>query len=293
MTTQSIRAEAATPPGTITLRVLTWNIWGTEGPEERQDALRDTITALDPDLVSLQEVARSDGRDQLSHVLGATGLTGVHQLDVMAAPSVGTALASRWPPKSVVGSILPSPPGSMVCNLLAATIPLPIGADLLFLAVKPYWAQDGEAYRARSAVAMADVAEALGGPAPTIIAGDFDGTPDSDALRFLAGGHAIDGRSVHYLNAWDVAGDGGPGHTWTTNCRWVADCVEDGWIQPGHARRIDHILVRGPDAYLTPGRERAPKVRATVQECRVVGVDPPVSDHYGVLATIELTVLGA
>jgi endonuclease/exonuclease/phosphatase family metal-dependent hydrolase len=276
------------PANSQTVRVLTLNVWNTEGPPERQKALPGAIAALDPDLISFQEVAHGDGDNQLARLIGGTGLTGVHQQDVWDAPSLGTALASRWAPRNVLGTLLPVPEGVPPCNLLAAIIPLPIGVDLLFLAVKPYWALDGEAYRARAAVAMADVAEALRCPAPTVIAGDFDATTEADSLQFLAGNRVLEGKSARYVNAWDAAGDGGPGHTWTTANPWVQDAVKAGAIEPGHRRRIDHILVNWPT---WSNRALAPTVTAVVQDCRVVLDDPPASDHYGVLADIEFTVV--
>jgi endonuclease/exonuclease/phosphatase family metal-dependent hydrolase len=273
------------------LRVLTLNVWGAAGPEERQDALRDAIGALDPDLVALQEVVRHDDYDQLSHILGATDLTGTHQLDVLQATPVGTALGARWRPTNVVGAMLPAPSGYPPPSLLAATVPLPIGVELLFIAAKPYWALDGESYRARSAVLIADMAQALHRPAPTVIAGDFDATPDSDSMRFFAGRRVLEGKSAYYHNAWEVAGDGGDGHTWTVANPDVAAGVADWGIEPGHARRIDHILVRAPGWGPTPAQPGDPEVRAMVASCEVVLDSPPVSDHYGVLAEIDLRVV--
>lgn len=49
---------------------------------------------------------------------------------------------------------------------------------------------------------------------PTIIAGDLNAGPDAASVRFLTGRQSLSGRSVHYHDAWPVAGDG-PGHTWS------------------------------------------------------------------------------
>ena len=275
----------------MTVRVLTLNVWNTDGPPERQAALPGAIAALEPDLISFQEVVKTDHYDQLSHLLSDTDLIGFHDSDVLEVPSIGTALASRWAHKSVVGSLLDSPPGAPPCNLLAATVPLPVGVDLLFLAVKPYWALDGEANRLLEAVQIINLAEALACPAPTVVAGDFDATPDADCMRFFAGRRVVAGRSTHYLNAWDIAGDGGPGYTWTTANPWVAEVVESGVIEPNHARRIDHILVHGAEGHAIkfgPTANRpGPNVAAVIRDCQVVLDDPPVSDHYGLLAEID------
>lgn len=265
----------------ITLRVLTLNVWNVDGEPERQQLLCDGVAALEPDLVSFQEVVRTPEYDQLAALVAGTELTGVHQLDVAPESSGGTALASRWAPTSVEYARLPGASGEPDhANALAAVIPLPNGLEMLFLAVKPTWRLDGEADRQAEIRTITDLDARLHRPAPTIIAGDFDATPDADCMRYLAGRAAIDGHSVYYHNAWDVAGDGGPGHTWTHENPLTVPIIDYLVRQPGHARRIDHILVGS--------FHRHPDFTARIQRCEVVLTDPPVSDHYGVLADIEI-----
>src|SRR6266568_8345055 len=99
--------EGADVTKSISLRVLTLNLWNVEGEPSRQMLLRDGLAALRPDLVALQEVTRTAAHDQLADVLADTGLYGIHQLDVLDAdPSAerfGTALASRWQPTRIEG----------------------------------------------------------------------------------------------------------------------------------------------------------------------------------------------
>lgn len=265
----------------LTLRVLTLNLWNTEGPLRRQQLLPGAIAALRPDLASLQEV----GRAQLSDVLAETGLSSVHQTDLLtpteAASSAGTALASRWAPSAVEAIELPEAV-SAECAI-AATIPLPVGGDLLFVAVKPTWRLDSEAARVAQAHTIADFDAKLRGRVPSVIAGDFDATPDSDSMRYLAGRAVVDGTSVHYHDSWAVAGDGGPGHTWTSANPFAAPVIDELIGQSPHARRIDYVLVGS--------RHNHPEVAARVRRCEVVLTDPPVSDHYGVLAEIEISPL--
>ncbi|MDR1236939.1 MAG: endonuclease/exonuclease/phosphatase family protein [Propionibacteriaceae bacterium] len=280
-------------PTTMTLRVLTLNVEGIEGDESRQADLRNAIAAINPDLLSLQEVVRNDSYDQLSQLLGDTGLIGVHDLDLINTQSAGTALATRWPASQVVGQLLPGHPLMPSPNALAAVIPLPIGVNVLFMAVKPYWPLNGEALRCRDALAITELESTLRQAAPAIIAGDFDAVPTADCMQFFAGRRVLDGRSTHYLNAWDVAGDGGPGYTWTTENPGVTKFIDSGLIESGHARRIDHILVHGPEGHVIVWGEDKLKVeqrvRAVITSCEVVFREPPVSDHYGVLAEIELS----
>ncbi|WP_166462954.1 endonuclease/exonuclease/phosphatase family protein [Amycolatopsis acidicola] len=262
----------------LSLRVLTLNVWNTEGPAFRQPLLPGAIAALRPDLVSLQEV----GREQLARVLAGTDLFAVHQTDLLAPHDLtrqaGTALASRWKPSAVEAVELPE--GDSVECAIAATIKLPVGGDLLFLAVKPTWRLDSEAARLAQARAIADFDAKLRGPVPSVIAGDFDATPDADSMRFLAGRAVSECTSVHYHDSWTIGGDGGEGHTWTTENPLAAPVVDALVGQSPHARRIDYVLVGS--------RHNHPEVAAHVRRCEVVLTDPPLSDHYGVLAEIEI-----
>lgn len=269
----------------LTLRVLTANIWNLEGDPGRQRLLRDAIQDLQPDLLSLQEVTRQDGRDQLAEILAGTRLHGVHQLDLLdphpAAARAGTALATRWEPTEVEAIALPRALGAECA--IAATIPLPLGLDLVFMAVKPTWRLDAEAARLAQVRAIAELDAKLRRPVPTIIAGDFDATPDADCMRYLAGRAVSEGTSVHYHDSWAVAGDGGPGYTWTSDNPLARPVVEQAIGQLPHARRIDHILVGS--------RHNHPDVSARILRSEVVLTDPPVSDHYGVFAEIAVAVL--
>ncbi|GAB3009816.1 endonuclease/exonuclease/phosphatase family protein [Amycolatopsis acidiphila] len=269
----------------LTLRVLTLNLWNLEGEPGRQSLLRDAIHDLRPDLLSLQEVARTSERDQLAGLLDGTGLHGIHQLEVLdahpAAARAGTALASRWKPTEVEAIALPRALGAECA--IAATIRLPNGQDLVFVAAKPTWRLDAEAARLAQVKAIAELDAKLRRAVPTIIAGDFDATPDADSMRYLAGRAVSEGTSVHYHDSWTVAGDGGPGYTWTSENPLALPVVEEAVGQLPHARRIDYVLVGS--------RHHHPDVSAKILRSQVVLTAPPVSDHYGVLAEIEVAVL--
>jgi endonuclease/exonuclease/phosphatase family metal-dependent hydrolase len=265
-------------PDAVTIRVLTWNVWGGTRFEEREERLRRAIEGVDPDLVSLHEVVKDDERDQAEVLLGSLGLHYAHGSSFHDG-TLGTAIASRWEPTEVVGRPLPGRG-----DVLAATVPLPIGEETLFIAAKPtpfFW---GEAERCEQALAIAELEERMRRPAPTIIAGDFDASPDHECMRFYTGRTRLDGRSVCFDDAWELAGDGGPGHTWTTDNPGVQEMVDAGWVQAPHHRRIDYILVGT--------LERHPDVRRVVKSCSVAMNDPlePESDHYAVVSEIEMRV---
>src|SRR3954447_8461897 len=89
------------------LRVLTFNVWNTEGDPRRTKLINAELRRLAPDLVALQEVVRTDDDNQLAELLDGTGLHGTQQRDAMpTAPPGGdryggNALATRWPHRVV------------------------------------------------------------------------------------------------------------------------------------------------------------------------------------------------
>jgi endonuclease/exonuclease/phosphatase family metal-dependent hydrolase len=106
-----------------------------------------------------------------------------------------------------------------------------------------------------------------------VVAGDFNAEPDATAVRYLTGLAPLDGESVYLQDAWRLAGDGGPGLTWSNaNPHAAADREPD--------RRLDYVF-SGFHGRAGGGRP---------VECRVVA-DTPVagvwpSDHFGVLAVL-------
>lgn len=263
----------------INLRVLTLNVWNTSGPPERQQQLRDAIRGLDADLISLQEVVKSDGSDQLDFLLGDSGLHLVHDSDLIDGPTWGTAAAARWSPSRIEGQRLTAHP--LGPTVIALSVPLPIGEELLFLAVKPSYKFTEEAVRCRQAVEISALERRLRRAAPTVIAGDFDAAPDHECMRFYTGRAPLNGQSIHFRDAWEIAGSAEPGFTWSTDNSWVAPAADTGWIQVPHHRRIDYVLIGSPEDHA--------RVISHVSSCAVVfDAEPAPSDHYGVIADLAL-----
>jgi endonuclease/exonuclease/phosphatase family metal-dependent hydrolase len=108
---------------------------------------------------------------------------------------------------------------------------------------------------------------------PPILVGDFNAVPDSDEIRYIKGLHSLNGRSVHFRDAWEAAGRG-DGTTWSNRNSYAATALEPD-------RRIDYIFVGPPRA----------DGMGMVEECHVVcddereGVWP--SDHFGVFALLR------
>ena len=268
------------------------NIWNFDGPyAARQKLLRAGIRQLDPDLMAFQEAGYDGNRNQVADLLAGSGYHIVHQFDDNPFPGCkeGCCIASRWPMEIVEARSLRLtkrskgyPYVAMAARLQA---PAPVG-PMLFVCAKPSWELYAEYERELQAVALAKLVRKHADPKgfPTVVAGDFDATPDSASIRFLTGKQSLRGMSVHYRDCWQQAGDGSKGHTWTCECPYVQENVDRWQMEPHHARRIDYIFLGTKHDY---GKY------ARVRRCRVVlnqptrGVWP--SDHYAVYAEIDVT----
>ena len=106
---------------------------------------------------------------------------------------------------------------------------------------------------------------------PLLIVGDFNADPNSDEIRFMTGRHSIGDRRVLFYDAWEVAGDGGPGITWSNRNDYARSSLEPD-------RRIDYIFAGYP---LANGSGRLETCRVVCDD-EVSGVWP--TDHFGVYA---------
>jgi endonuclease/exonuclease/phosphatase family metal-dependent hydrolase len=272
------------------LRVLTLNVENVEGDPRRTKTINTELRRIDPDLVSFQEVIQDPDRAQLNELLADTGLHGTHQSEAMAyTPPFadrygGTAVATRWPHATVEVLDMRVVGGADVpwCTV-AVTVPVADEGELLFIGTTAAWRLDAQAVRDQQAVALTDLDARHRRALPTIIAGDFNAEPDAASIRYLRGLQSLGGRSVHYHDAWQVAGSG-PGYTWTTdnpNTQNVLDAVVR---QPQHHRRIDYVFIGSWHQH----HNAFCQVRSAA-----VAFDQPIdgvwaSDHYGVVVDVEL-----
>jgi endonuclease/exonuclease/phosphatase family metal-dependent hydrolase len=274
------------------VRVVTYNVWNTEGDPRRSGLISRELRRLAPDLVSLQEVVRTPRRDQLAELLEGTGLHGTHQNEVLADVPAGgeryggTALATRWPHRIVEGLDLRGADAPNVpWATLAARVPVPDVGELLFLATTTAWRLSEEAVRERQVVALTDLDARHRTRLPTVIAGDLNAAPDAASIRYLTGRGSLAGRSAMYHDAWEVAGDG-PGHTWSVDNPNAAEEIEAVVRQRGHRRRIDYVLVGSWDAH--------PEARCRVEAASLAFHEPVdkvwLSDHFGVVVDLDVAV---
>ena len=279
----------------VRARILTINVENFEGDPRRQDALRTGIQQLDPDLVALQEVIHSPERHQLDELLDGTKLAGTHQSEMLAYEPPwadrygGTALASRWPYRVVETLDLRLAAASDVpwCTM-AAVVEVPDAGPMLFVGSTGSWRLDAAATRERQALAVTDLDARHRQELPTVIAGDFNADPDSSSIRYLTGRQSLAGSSVHYHDAWEVAGDG-PGYTWTVDNPNAAAVMDQVARQPYSRRRFDYVFAGSAHAHPS-GSCRILSARLAFDR-PIDGVWP--SDHYGVVVDTEIETIRA
>ncbi|CAN7433145.1 endonuclease/exonuclease/phosphatase family protein [Rhizobium leguminosarum] len=272
------------------VRVITFNVWNVEGDSRRHQIINRELRRLKPDLLALQEVIQTREKASLDTIVDGLDMHITHQQDVQAFQPPysdrcgGTAIATRWPHRvvEVLDPRIPQAP-DVPWATLAAVVNLGDVGSLLFIATTAAWRPAAEVARERHAVAISDLDARHRQDLPTLIAGDLNAEPDAASIRFLTGRQSLEGRSVCYYDAWEIAGIG-TGKTWTgVNPNALAG-AERIIGQRNYHRRFDYVLVGSWDAH--------PKGRAEIQSAECV-LDRPVdgiwpSDHYGVMVDIDV-----
>jgi endonuclease/exonuclease/phosphatase family metal-dependent hydrolase len=268
----------------MTLKVLTLNLWNTSGPwDARRPRIREWVDRLDPDLIGFQEVLRApdgNGIDMAAEILEGTGY---HVDHAAAAKSngvdFGNAVASRWPILDRDEIELPRGDRDEGRCAVSIVVDAPFG-EVAFTSTHLNWKLHDGHTREQQVVALADfvLKRRPRGGFPPIVVGDFNAEPDSAEIRYMCGYQSLVQRSVMFFDAWGVAGDGGPGYTWSNRNAFAAIALEP-------ERRIDYIFA----GY--PVRMSEKHGVGKIETCRVVcddeagGVWP--SDHYGVYAELR------
>jgi endonuclease/exonuclease/phosphatase family metal-dependent hydrolase len=272
------------------IRILTLNVWNTEGDPRRPDLINRGIRRLEPDLIALQEVVHSADNRLLDTLLAGLPFHATHEADVQdCLPPFsdrygGTAVATRWRHQVVeVLDLRLVGASDIPWATLAVVVNLAPAGEMLFVAPTAAWRPSAEAVRERQAIGITDLDARHRRELPTVIAGDFNAGPDAASIRYLTGRQSLDGRSVLYHDAWAVAG-AGAGYTWTDenpNTRaGIAQIVR----QPTYRNRFDYVFVGSWDAH--------PKAHAHVRSA-ALAFDRPIdgiwaSDHFGVVVDLEV-----
>jgi len=283
---------------TANLRVVTLNLWGTQPPLDARLALAvRQLAALAPDVVCLQEVRPLDGRagrttaDVIAEGLGMRAHyevavaweDGAH--GVLPAGQEGLAVIARQIHETRVLA-LPEPRPADARILLSAAVDSAGGPIWVHTAHLHYRLDDGVA-RERQVLAIDDAIRALrsSDSPPQILCGDFNATADSDEIRFLRGLTTLAGRRTHFQDAWlRLHREPGPGDGPAQGITWSS---ENELTRPLRSldidRRIDYVFATS----------RKKDGRGTVLRSEVVLVEREdgvcASDHYGVLADVQVT----
>ena len=268
--------------GSDRVRVLTWNVWWRFGPWlERQPGILTTLQEEDADIICLQEVWASDGgEDQARTLADALGYSFARTPSPFwEGFSFGNAILSRWPILGCEAHPLPDSRGqSSHRSALHASIDAPFGVIHIICTHIDY-RFDRSSTRVAQTRAVAELVASVRGNAetafPVIVAGDFNAMPDSDEMRSLLGRGEPPVPGLIFHDAWELAGDGTSGCTWSSSNPHLADAI---WPN----RRLDYVLVSWP----------RPKGVGTPVACRVVGTSPidgaVPSDHYAVVADLRV-----
>jgi endonuclease/exonuclease/phosphatase family metal-dependent hydrolase len=261
-----------------TIRVVTWNVWGRYGADwpARQDGLEQTLAQAVPDVICLVEAWRQGDETQSARVAARLGLPYHHfagdwtQEDWVS----GIGLVSRWPMSVPLRRPLRAADGSGSGEAVHVTVAADRGPVQLFAMMLDY-PLDASALRQHQVRQLVQfIAETASRRDLVVVCGDFNAAPDSDEIRMLTGRSAPADPGLVFYDAWEVAGDGSPGFTWSNrNPLAAAGLYPD--------RRFDYIFSAWP---------RRGGVGHPVR-CSLLGVRPPpaqqLSDHYGLAADLR------
>jgi endonuclease/exonuclease/phosphatase family metal-dependent hydrolase len=262
------------------LRVLTLNIWNLSGAwRERREAILHVLRQAEPDVVCLQEVvasARGNQAEWLAAQLDDPWSVAYAGARFAAEEDglIGNAVLSRRPIE-VEGSVeLPFEPDPAEVQRLVVHARTG-GVDVFCTHLA--WQLHDAALRERQVQALVSFVDERSDPQAAlgpVVAGDFNAEPDSTVVRYLSGLASLDGRSTYFQDAWRLAGDSGPGITWSNrNPHAALDREAD--------KRIDYLF----SGFHGTSGAGVPTSCQVVADEPVAGIWP--SDHFGVLATLH------
>ncbi|MGH7393494.1 MAG: endonuclease/exonuclease/phosphatase family protein [Candidatus Rokuibacteriota bacterium] len=278
------RADSAKPLTVVTFNVFhggpASGLWGDDQGLERRLAMTiETLRALDPDIVGLQEASAGWGRGNVAERLAAglglrhawapaTSRVIVWPFDRLLARMMnfdaGPAVLSRFPIAASEVHELPSCGAARFDPRVALAVQVDTPWGRLPV-VSTHTSRDDCQVRR-----VGELAQARRGALPALVMGDFNSVETSPAIAALTNG-------AGFVDAFRAANPTAAGATVWQRVRAPGSTV---------FRRVDYVFV-------VPGRRVGVHVRAS----RVV-LDTPArepdgttlwpSDHYGVLAELEL-----
>jgi len=231
------------------VRIATWNVWGRYGPwEARLPVIIENLSAINADILALQEVWDDDERNQAREIAKALGYS-----EPVYAPNLerdgarsGNAVLSRWPivrhdvrtlPRRGEHDATDEEGEERLC--VFAEVDGPRGPIQVFCAHLS-WSDDHSSIRQHQ---VADICQFVRDQRPrqfpAVLCGDLNADPKSDEIRMLTGRAASPVPRVVFRDAWEAAGNDGPGYTWSNDNPFAAASLD-------LERRIDHVMVGHP-----------------------------------------------
>jgi len=251
------------------LSVLTLNVWNREGPwAKRLTLIKSWLDRLQPDLIGFQEVVDADHTQELLRDLNFYS-------EWMGATS-GVSIAARWPIRDRQELWLPDDGKSSGGPALRGMVSSPHGIIPFTCATSAFYMTHHGYKREQQMPALNEFARGRAqDDFPAILVGDFNTDPESVEIRYLKGLQSLECGSAYWCDAWEHAGDGGKGTTWSKSNDFAA------WA-PWPNRRIDYIFVAQPRL----------DGAGTIEHCSVVCNekldDVWPSDHFGVFARVRV-----
>lgn len=263
------------------LTVVSWNLNGEKDWQSRAEGIAEQVAGAD--VLMFQECP-----EELAYELARLGGWEVAACWQPAGEGTGTLVTlarSEWEGRAQIMQLDGIDQGGWVRGAVRVTIKLG-EKNWHFFNTHLHWGGFGEGQRLAGARAIEAVCHNAGGEEMNvhILGGDFNATPESATMRYLAG-LDVDGAgdSTLWVDAWSRAGSGGcavvAGCTSCPDLPRAAQTAKEVGIPRSDLlphRRIDYLLTRGW-AYGKPG---------TALECTILGFEQNLSDHHGLRARL-------
>jgi endonuclease/exonuclease/phosphatase family metal-dependent hydrolase len=264
------------PLVTTSCRVATWNVWGRFGDwQARQKGLISQVSSISPDILCLQESWETDTARQADLLGDALELPHRYSTADWSWDDwrSGATVLSRWPITRQEITRL-NAGGDASGMVMFALLDGPRGPVQVFNVMLDY-PLHASGVRQHQVRELASFVTSMHSRRHlTLLCGDFNAGPDSNEIRLLNGQSQPPVDGLVFYDAWQTAGDSGPGFTWDNANPLAAIC-----LLPN--QRLDYIFTAWP---------RRGGVGHPL-DCQLLGDNPAaevqISDHHGVYADLR------